>query len=422
MLQLSPDSTFHYELLRILGTARDLGADVAEVLGAASRIRPGDFESWYAEFDALGKRVQAQAKEQAALGRTLSARNAHLRAASYFRAADFFLHGNPDDPRIHSVWDAATACFDAALPALDVHASRITIEAAGFTIPAIFYRPAADARPRPTLLMCNGYDGSQEELLHVSGLAACARGFNVVTFEGPGQPTVIREQGLTFIDEWEKVVTPVIDWCERQPAIDSARLGLLGYSFGGWLVTRAAIHEPRIGAVACVDGILDAADAFLGALPQALQLTFRNGDAALVNAAVTGMMAVNTNVRWAVEHGCWVYGCRSPDDFLKRAQSMVLSDRVADIRCPVLVCDADDDAFFKGQPAALAKALGIRATHVVFTQDDSASAHCHVGASDFMNSTVLGWFGDMLGHVHHTHHQNLAPSAPTAAPAVRPCH
>jgi hypothetical protein len=45
MLQLSPDSTFHYELLRILGSARDLGADVAEVLGVASRIVPGDFES-----------------------------------------------------------------------------------------------------------------------------------------------------------------------------------------------------------------------------------------------------------------------------------------------------------------------------------------------------------------------------------------
>jgi Esterase FrsA-like len=266
MLQLSPDPTFHYELLRILGTARDLGADVAEVLGVASRLRPGDFESWYTEFDALAKRVQTPAKEQAARGRDLSARNAYLRAAGYFRAADVFLHGKPDDPRIRSIWGAATECFDAALPALDLNARRITLQADGFTIPAVFYRPAADARPRPTLLMCNGYDGSQEEMLHVSGLGACARGFNVVTFEGPGQPTVIREQGLTFIDAWEKVVTPVIDWCETQPSVDSARIGLLGYSFGGWLVTRAAIHEHRIRAVACVDGILDAGDAFLGAL------------------------------------------------------------------------------------------------------------------------------------------------------------
>jgi dienelactone hydrolase len=416
MLQLSPDSTFHYELLRILGSARDLGADVAEVLGVASRIVPGDFESWFAQFDALGKRVQAQAKAQAACGRSVSARNAYLRAASYFRAADFFLHGNPDDPRIRSIWNEARACFDAALGALEFRAERITIHAQGFKIPAVFYRAAGDQRARPTLLMCNGYDGSQEEMLHVSGLAACARGFNVVTFEGPGQPTVIREQGLTFIDSWEEVVTPVIDWCETQPAIDASRIGLLGYSFGGWLVTRAAVHEHRIRAVACVDGILDAADAFLGALPPELRAIFHAGNAAAIDAAVGRMMAVNTNVRWAVEHGCWVYGCATPYAFLKRAQSMVLSDRVATIRCPVLVCDADEDAFFKGQPAALAQALGARATHVVFTGEDCASAHCHVGASDLMNSTVLGWFTDRLSSSHALlpEHQEMVAAAAAA--------
>ena len=229
--------------------------------------------------------------------------------------------------------------------------------------------------------MCNGYDGSQEEMLHVAALAACARGFNVVTFEGPGQPTVIRDQGLTFIDAWEQVVTPVIDWCESQSQIDDSRIALLGYSFGGWLVARAAVHEHRIAAVICVDGILDAGDAFLNALPPQLQAAFHGGNADTVNAAVGRMMVADTNVRWAVEHGCWAYGCRTPYDLLQRAGSMVLREVIPAIRCPVLVCDADEDAFFKGQPAALAQAPGARATHVVFGADDSAAAHCHVGAT-----------------------------------------
>jgi hypothetical protein len=72
MLQLSPDPTFHFELLRVLGTARDLGADVGEVLTVAARILPGDFESWCVEFDLLGRRVYAQAAEQAAQGRPVS--------------------------------------------------------------------------------------------------------------------------------------------------------------------------------------------------------------------------------------------------------------------------------------------------------------------------------------------------------------
>jgi dienelactone hydrolase len=394
MIELSKDHTFHYELLRLLGTARDLGADVAEVLNVAGRIKPGNFDSWSTEFEGLGNRVRSQAHEQARRGNAISARNAYFRAAGYFRAADFFLHGNPRDPRIVSLWNTATSCFDAALERLDISSRRILIKTDGFDIPAIFYAAGGNTRvPRPTVLMCNGYDGSQEEMFHVSGLAACARGYNVVTFEGPGQPTVIRDQGLTFIDEWEKVLSPVIDWCEMQPGIDASRIGVMGYSFGGWLVARAAAREHRIAALTCVDGILDAGTAFLNVLPPPLQQFFKKGDYCALNAATRQLMTQHTNMRWAVEHGCWVFGCATPAAFLERVQSMALSDIVGDIQCPVLVCDADDDAFFKGQPAALANALGGRATHQIFTDADSASSHCHVGANDLLNSTLFEWFG-----------------------------
>jgi pimeloyl-ACP methyl ester carboxylesterase len=396
MLQLSRDETFHYELLRLLGTARDLGADVAEVLNVADRIIPGNFESWYTEFHALARRVQSQATQYTAQGAAHSARNAHFRAAGYFRAADFFLHGNPADGRILSIWKEATRSFDSAIGALPVPGQRFRIQADGFEIPAVFYRASARRRACPTLLMCNGYDGSQEEMFHVCGLAACARGFNVVTFEGPGQPSVIRDQGLTFIDAWEEVVTPLIDWCETQPEIDGACIGLMGYSFGGWLVARAAAREHRVAAVACVDGILDAGAAFMGVLSPPLQQLFRERRAVELNAAVRSIMIEHTNVRWAVEHGCWVYGCSSPFDFLARAQTLTLTGITRDITCPVLVCDADTDAFFKGQPQALVNALGDRATHRVFKEEDSASAHCHVGASDLMNGTVMDWFRTTL--------------------------
>jgi hypothetical protein len=50
----------------------------------------------------------------------------------------------------------------------------------GFVVPAIFYRAAPDAVARPTILMFNGFDGSQEEMLHVCGFAALGRGFKVL--------------------------------------------------------------------------------------------------------------------------------------------------------------------------------------------------------------------------------------------------
>jgi hypothetical protein len=47
-------------------------------------------------------------------------------------------------------------------------------------------------------------------MLHVCGFAALERDFNVLTFEGLGQPTVVREQDLGSRHDWEQVVTPVV--------------------------------------------------------------------------------------------------------------------------------------------------------------------------------------------------------------------
>ncbi|KAK1089603.1 hypothetical protein LTR48_000363 [Friedmanniomyces endolithicus] len=85
-------------------------------------------------------------------------------------------------------------------------------------IPAIFYAvdPLGGEEKRPTLTVGNGYDGCQEEMVHVIGFAALERGWSVITYEGPGQPTVCRNQNLGFGTEWEKVVTPVVD----DPSLD----------------------------------------------------------------------------------------------------------------------------------------------------------------------------------------------------------
>ncbi|MDQ2770997.1 MAG: alpha/beta fold hydrolase [Bacteroidota bacterium] len=396
MRPLSTDHTFHFELLRVLSATRGAGGDVAEVLDAAERIEPGDFESWYRVFNRLADHVEAGVKTETVRRYPVSARNALFRAASYYRAADFFLHGNAEDPRITETWDHATACFNQAIALLPIPGQRVDLAADGFTVPAIFYRAAADDRPRPTLLLCNGYDGSQEEMLHVIGFAALERGFHVLTFEGPGQPTVRRAQNLGFINEWERVVTPVLDYCQQQPAVDMRQVSLLGYSFGGFLAPRAAAFEHRLAAVMCVDGLFDAHQAFVGQLPPALQQLLATGDADRFNQIVTATLPRDTGFRWGVEQGCWSFRAATPYDFLTQVRPMTLKDVAAQITCPVLVCEAEDDHFFAGQPEALVAALGPRATYRPLTAADAAAAHCHVGASDYANGVILDWLEDVL--------------------------
>ncbi len=396
MLTLHTDPTFQYELLRVLGTSHDRGADIGEVLNIAPEIVAGDFESWYEQFRALATHVRSSVDSKS--GRhAVSLRNAMFRAASYYRAADFFLHGKPEDPRIQEIWKEATTCFDVAISLLDIPAQRLRIEAEGFHVPAILFRASTDDKPHPTLLLVNGFDGSQEEMLHAVGFGALERGFNVLTFEGPGQPTVRREQGLGFISEWERVVTPVVSYCQRLSFVDQSQIALLGYSFGGFLAPRAAAFEHRLAAVVCVDGLFDIYQAFVdAALPPELKRMLNEGRIEELNQAIEVGMRQNTNMRWAVEHGCWSFRAATPYEFLERTRSMSMRGLVDKVQCPVLVCDASEDKFFRGQPQQLADALGGRATHREFTSEDAAGEHCHVGASDLMNAVVMDWLEDTL--------------------------
>ncbi|KAG8414535.1 hypothetical protein J3459_014637 [Metarhizium acridum] len=88
------------------------GADIDECLGAANSIVPGDFESFAASFLSIANTVYKRALSIAKSKFPVSARTAFFSAATYFRSADFYLHGNPADPRIMDYWAKQTEAFE----------------------------------------------------------------------------------------------------------------------------------------------------------------------------------------------------------------------------------------------------------------------------------------------------------------------
>jgi hypothetical protein len=62
-------------------------------------------------------------------------RNTMFRPASYYRAADLFLHGNPKDPRIDTTWKEAASCFDRAISLLDIPGQHFEVDAGEFQVP-----------------------------------------------------------------------------------------------------------------------------------------------------------------------------------------------------------------------------------------------------------------------------------------------
>src|SRR2546422_3082333 len=86
-----------YQFRRGLGETQEGGGTVSECLQAAARMIPGDKESWHREWLAVGDRNFARGVEEERRGHIRTAMNCFLRAADYYRQAEFFLA--PEDPR-----------------------------------------------------------------------------------------------------------------------------------------------------------------------------------------------------------------------------------------------------------------------------------------------------------------------------------
>ncbi|KAJ3495277.1 hypothetical protein NLG97_g3516 [Lecanicillium saksenae] len=402
MFQLNTDASFHYEILRTLALSVSEGADLGEVLVAAQQIKASDFESYYTAFNSLAERVDKQGQAIDGKKYPVSFREARLKAASYFRAADFFLHGNWTDPRINSLWKKQTKAFNDALPLIASTGRRVTLKSKDgkFKIPAIFYSTGKPGR-HPTILMGNGFDGAQEEMYHVFGKAALDRGYNVITYEGPGQPTVRREQNIGFIPDWERVVSPVVDYAISLHEVDPKAIGIIGYSLGGLLASRAAAFEPRIAAVGAIDGVYDFGATVTGQLPPIALQWLKDGKRKEFNDLFAQALAdpsTPTGIRWGLEQGRWSFKADDFFDFATMVAKYNLDGVAEKIKQPIFIGDAELDLFFPGQAQQLADAATGSSNKIIhyFKGAEGAGEHCAVGASVYQNQVLYDWFEDQF--------------------------
>jgi alpha-beta hydrolase superfamily lysophospholipase len=383
------DPTFSYETLRTLGYAPYGGADIGEVLTTAYGIEEGNFESWYVQWRALADHVNERAHHFVEQGETLSASQNYLKASNYYRSAEFFLHGDPEDPRMLETWVESRRTFQHGMRLSGRSFEIVNIPFVGTTMPGYFYK--INDQPRRTLLVHGGYDSTGEELYFQVVVDALAHGYNVLTFEGPGQGAMIREQHMGFRPDWETVVAAAIDYLMTRPEVQAEQIVLMGISFGGLLAPRAAAFDHRIAAVVANDGLFSFSfsDAF-AARGHAIT------NSSIVEQKLKQLMEHSTNVRWVIENGMFTFNASTISDLFKKTAAYTLENVSEKIQCPVLVCQAANDGFFDGQPKKLYEHLRSKKTLMKFDSADGAEEHCQMGAITYFNQRVFAWLAQTL--------------------------
>ena len=149
--------------------------------------------------------------------------------------------------------DRKVAVFQRAAPLLDPPLTRVEIPFDSLTMPAYFRLPRDAARP-PCVVLLGGLDTTKEDYQSVNDLCV-RRGLATLAFDGPGQ-------GETFYRspwrrDFERAVQAVLDWLERQPAIDPARLGIIGRSTGGFYAPKVASIDGRVKAAVAWGAMYD---------------------------------------------------------------------------------------------------------------------------------------------------------------------
>ncbi len=391
------DFGINFEFLNMFGGAYNHLADVGTCLAIADQVGyDGDAAAFVAATTAAGDRQAAIGDEALAAGRRTSAREAYLQAANYTFAATMFVDEMGASDRFAPLWLRQQALFEQASALLDPPGELVRIPYEGTTLPGYFYAVDASGKQRPLLIFNNGSDGALPEAWNQGIAPALERGYNCLTFYGPGQGAALVQQQLYFRPDWEKVVTPVVDYALTRRETDPARIALMGVSQAGYWVPRALAFEDRVAAAIADPGVMDVAASWMVFLVPEVKALLDAGDKAAFDETLREAFAEEPALAGVLALRSRPYGFASPYDVFKAVQEYRLAGVVDRIRCPMFVADPEGEHFWPGQSQQLYDALRSPKVLVRFTAAEGADLHCEPKDPGLRAQRMFDWLDATL--------------------------
>src|SRR6266576_3389370 len=233
------------------------GVDPNDFQRVTKRIE--HLDDWKREWSACAAVHERMGEEAEAQECYQSAGHHYFHAAITYHFGKFLFVHRPDELR--TAHEHVVGTYQKGLPYFDFPGERVPIPyEGGGTMYGIFRKPWHTPKP-PVVILIPGLDSVKEEL-HNYGDDFLRRGMAVLAIDGPGLGEMEFEFPLRF--DYEVPIKYAIDYLQSRPDVDTRRVGLMGVSFGGQFVVRAAAFEQRVKATIENCGPYDQAENFKG--------------------------------------------------------------------------------------------------------------------------------------------------------------
>jgi uncharacterized protein len=106
----------------------------------------------------------------------------------------------------------------------------------------------APSRNRAAIVVSHGTNADRSSMLPELRLLAAA-GFGVLAFDWPGDGDSGGRGDIHYGPIERHALTAALTWVAERPEVDPNRIGGLGFSIGGFLMTQVAALDPRLRAI-----------------------------------------------------------------------------------------------------------------------------------------------------------------------------
>ncbi len=360
-----------YQFRRGLGETQEGGGTVSECFQAAARMIPGDKESWHREWLSVADRNVERGVEEEKRGHIRTAMNCWLRAADYYRQAEFFLA--PDDPRRLETFTKMERSSHHFLRHLVPPGEVLEIPYLdGTTLYAYFVRAPFAIERQPCLISMGGLDSIKDEMWFMQAHGALQRGISVLMIDGPGQGGTLRRHKIRTRPDYEVPIGKCVDYLLTRKDVDPSRLAVCGSSLGGYYAARAGAMERRLAAAISHGAIW----------------------------SIYEMWANADESHGLAAHIKWVFGAETMKEALERARVFALEGVLEHMRCPYLIVHGGHDVLGMSQASKTyeyARAKGVDVTLRFVTPEETGAEHCQHDNPTIGQELMADWLADRFG-------------------------